>query len=175
MNRSYQQFKKENKRQIKYKQCQLFSGRDTIDYSSFWGDYNSIKILNTGKAYIYYKDFMDNAFYYSVSLDNNQLDSLSKMVKSLYNIKLDSAYILPRDSGRDFSLVINSENNRLATIYSGPITYGGLGGDGLKPLYSFVDHLIQLSENLRKSIDSSFVFESKVKLKMILPSPPMIE
>lgn len=143
----------------------------SIDYSSFWGDYNCIKILNTGKAYIYYKDFSANTFYYSVDLRADQLDSLSNLVKSLYQIKIDSVYILNRDSGRDFSLVINSENKRLATTYSGPY----FGVKRLDTLYKFVDNLIQVSENLRKSVDSSFIFESKTKLKMILPSQPMIE
>jgi hypothetical protein len=144
---------------------------NSIDYSSYWGFYNSIKILNTGKTFIYYKDFMENTYYYSLDLDKNQLDSLSIMVRTSYSIKLDSTYILERDSGRDFSLIINSDKGRLSTTYSGPYT----GVEGLDKLYSFIDNLIGVSEKLRKSVDSDFDFESKTKLRMILPTPPMRE
>lgn len=144
---------------------------NSIDYSSYWGFYNSIKIHNTGKAYIYYKDFMENTYYYSLDLNKNQLDSLSNMVRTLYTIKIDSIYMLERDSGRDFSLIINSDKGRLTTTYSGP--YNGV--EGLELLYSFIDHLLGVSENLRKSVDSNFDFESRNKLKMILPTSPMIE
>jgi hypothetical protein len=140
---------------------------NSIDYSSQWGFNSSIKILNTGKACIYYKDFNENLKFYSLILDEYQLDSLSQMVKSLYSIKIDTLYIVARDSGRDFCLIINSKNGRLSTTYSGP--YEGI--EGLKPLYNFIDHLNLLSETLMKSVDSTIVFESRNKLKMILPSP----
>lgn len=144
---------------------------NSIDYFSFWGFYNSIKIQNTGKTFIYYKDPMENTYYYSLYLNKNQIDSLSDMVRVLYTIKIDSLYILERDSGRDFSLIIKSEKGRLETTYSGP--YNNV--EGLELLYRFIDHLIDVSEKLRKSTNSNFDFESRTKLKMILPTPPLIE
>ena len=144
---------------------------NSIDYSSYWGYYNSIKIQNTGKAYLYYKDFMENTYYYSLDVNKIQLDSLSAMVKTLSTIKIDSIYKLERDSGRDFSLIINSDKGRLATTYSGPV----IGVEGLTPLYNFIDHLSRLSYELRKSVDSKFDFESRYKLEIILPHPPMIK
>ncbi len=144
---------------------------NSIDYSSFWGFYNSIKIQNTGKAYIYYKDHSQNTYYYFLELNKNQLDSLSSMARILYSIKIDSIYNLERDSGRDFSLIINSDKGRLATTYSGP--YNGV--QGLEQLYRFIDYLVGVSDYWRKSVDSTFNFESRSKLKIILPTPSKIE
>jgi hypothetical protein len=143
---------------------------NSIDYSSCWGFDNSIKILNTGEVYIYYKDFQGNTFYYSLALKKTQLDSLSNIIAKLYTIKIDSIYMLERDSGRDFSLIIKSDKSHIITTYSGP--YSGV--KELTPLFNFLDYLIRISENCRKSAKSNFVFESKNKLKRILPPPPDI-
>jgi hypothetical protein len=144
---------------------------NSIDYSAYWGSYTSIKILNTGNAYFYYTDCNDNAYYYSLELSKNQLDSLSEMVETLYSIKIDTIYMLERDSGRNFSLLINSAKGRLMTTYSGPY----MGVEGLKPLYGFIDYLVHVSENKRESVDSNFVFETSNKLKRIMPPLPDIE
>lgn len=140
---------------------------NSIDYSSYWGFYNSIKILNTGEVYIYYTDFEGNTFYYSLVLKKTQLDSISNMVEKLYTIEIDSIYRLERDSGRDFSLIIKSAKSHILTTYSGP--YSGV--KELTPLFNFLDYLICISENCRKSVKSNFVFESKTKLMKILPPP----
>ena len=142
---------------------------ESIDYSSYWGYYHSIKILNNGKAYFYYDyDHPTRKLYFSLTLDQTQLDSINNLLKTLYTIKIDSTYFLIRDSGRDFGLIIKSKNRRLATLYSGP--YSGV--TGLSPLFKFVDYIIGLSHKIESSADSSFVFESKQKLFLLHPPTP---
>lgn len=141
---------------------------NSIEYSSYWGFSEDIKIQNTGRIFIHFKDYNETDSFYSMYLNKNQIDSLSKMVKSLYSIKIDTLYMLDRDSGRDFCLLIKSGKGHLETSYSGP--YSGV--KGLEPLFNFVDHLIGLSSHLRKSADSNFNFKTKRKLKKLLPPPP---
>ena len=140
----------------------------SIDYSSHWGFFNSVKILNSGKVYIYYKDFLEDACYYYSELNKTQLDSLSALAAPLYTIKIDSVYKLERDSGRDFGLIIKSEKGLISTSYSGP--YDGV--NGLAPLFKFIEYLDLISDNIRRSGKSGFVFESKKKLERILTPPP---
>ncbi len=62
-----------------------------IDYSFYVGYFASIKILNTGQAYIWQQQRNEND-YYSITLDKSSLDSISKMAQILFEDKVDSFY-----------------------------------------------------------------------------------
>jgi hypothetical protein len=148
---------------------------ESIDYSSFCGYYfNYIKIFNNGTIYLAY-DYKeayehkhDSIKYYTYTLNKSQFDTLSKLVEKVYEIKIEPRYDLGMDSGLTFSLIINSKLGILTTAYNGPWSL-----DSLKPLIDFVTLLTKISNNVRASVDSSFVFESRSKL--VMPFPPLQE
>jgi len=150
---------------------------ESIDYSSFLGYYfNSIKILSDGTIYVKYdyKEAFDNKHdsikYYTYMLDKSQIDTLSNLVEKVYEIKVEPRYDLEMDSGLTFSLIINSKLGKLSTSYNGPWSF-----DSLKPLIDLVTYLTKISNKVRTSVDSEFVFESGSKLVMPFPPPQVIK
>lgn len=135
---------------------------DSIDYSSYFGFFKSVKILKSGETYVY------NNGYYCLKLNKSQLDSISNMVKSVSNLTLDTIINQPEDCryGISFCLIITSKNRKIITSFHGD----PYSKKELEPLFNFMEYLNKLSKKTVKSSDSTFVFESINKL--ILPPPP---
>jgi hypothetical protein len=139
----------------------------SIDCSFYDGFFESIKVFENGKTFIWYNfNFQDINEYYSLTIDKVILDSLNKMANILYNTKLDSIYLADIcDRCRSFSLIINFEEKTVFSSYK-----GDLNEEKLKPLFQMVKYLDNLCGNSRNNVDSIFSFESKDRI--ILPPPP---
>jgi hypothetical protein len=141
---------------------------DSIDYSwsSGFSHFRSIKIFNNGQTFSSNNYPDDNLYkYYSLSLDKESIDSISKMTKRLYKVKLDSILVFDCDHCASFGLIIKSKKGTILTSYA-----GDLNQKELKLLFEFTRYLDKIIERLSETSDSAFVFESKSRL--ILPPPP---
>jgi len=141
----------------------------SIDYTFFAGSFESIKISSNGKTCISSNiDFKDWTRNYSLTLDKVTLDSLSKMSETLFKIKLDSNYRTSMcDHCIDFCLIIKSKDGTLLTSYRGEYNE-----NELRALFHMTKFLDKLCYDLGSKDDSTFVFESKARVKLHLPSPP---
>jgi hypothetical protein len=139
---------------------------DSIDYSFYFGYFESVKILSSGEMFILENnDYPNESKYYSLKLDKANLDSLSNITKLLFDIKIDSFYLaLIGDHPISFSLIIRSKEKSFATSY-----HGDCNETELNLLFHFNRFLMSLCQKEMEIVDSNFVFKSKSKLILIPP------
>jgi hypothetical protein len=140
---------------------------DSIDYSFFVGDFRSVKIFNTGQAFISITDeFSGQNDKYSLKLDPIQIDTLSRLVKSIFIVKLDSIYDEPiQDHPASVSLIVKYKDHIIRCSYK-----GDFNNKEFTPLFHISEYLNGLIYNVIEQADSIFVFESKSRL--FIPRPP---
>jgi hypothetical protein len=126
-----------------------------------------MKIINTGQAYISIIDeYSGQNEKYSLKLDPIEIDSLSKLIKSISVVKLDSTYDEPiQDHPASISLIVKYQGHILRCSYK-----GDFNNKEYTPLYHISVYLNSLINNVIEQSDSIFVFESKSRL--IIPRPP---
>jgi len=149
---------------------------DSIDYSFYIGSYTSIKILSTGQSYIWHESptiWQDSSSskennYYSLILDKTILDSLSQMTKKLFEEKIDTFYS-PEDINHpiSFKLIIKSNKRTLSTKY-----FGGLERVKWRSLFNMALFLNHQCEKVTDHNHANFVYESRVRLRVLPPPPP---
>jgi hypothetical protein len=112
--------------------------------------------------------------YYSLTLDKESMDCISKMIEKLSKDKPDSIYhAFSADHPKSLSLIIKSKWRTILTSYNGDLVEVKL--NSLFQLTRYLDKLIykyrdKLSYKLNEPSDSAIVSESKSRL--ILPPPP---
>jgi hypothetical protein len=142
---------------------------ESIEYSYFVGYFQSIKILNNGVTQISDSSGYAGTKFYSLILDKTILDSLSKMTKMLFNIKLDSMYDAPiADHPISFSLIVKTKERTISTSYSGDQIESQWNS-----LFHLTDYLGDICKKEIEHVDSTFVFETKSRL-ILPPAPPSI-
>ncbi|MCX6237844.1 MAG: hypothetical protein NTY07_09860 [Bacteroidia bacterium] len=148
---------------------------DCIDYYCFAGYSESIKIFNNRRTFITFNNSHDErSMYYSLTLDKESMDSISKMTEKLFNDKLDTIYQgFDADHPQALSLIIKSKGRKILISYRGDLIEEKL--NSLFQLTRYLDELIYKHQNklaykLNEPSDSAIVSESKSRL--ILPPPP---
>jgi hypothetical protein len=131
---------------------------ESLDYSCYFGMFNSLKIYNNGQAYISNcYSFPDRIENFSLKLNKSQLDSLSKMIKVLSNVKLDGMFFAPKtDHPISFALIIKSKEREILTSYEGDLNETEF--ISLFLLHEYLRHLINTA-NIKS--DTVMTFESK--------------
>jgi hypothetical protein len=148
------------------KEIKDLSSFESIDYSFYLGYFQSIRILSNGATNILDSSGYSDTKFYSFTLDKTVIDSLSKMTKMLFTLKLDSIYQSPiADHPISFSLIIKTKEKTILTSYS-----GDLNESKWNSLFQLVNYLGKLCKEEIEHVDSKIVFESKSRL--ILPPPP---
>ncbi len=139
---------------------------ESIEYSFYLGYFQSIKILNNGVTQISDSSGYAGTKFYSLTLDKTIIDSLSKMTKMLFNIKLDSTYDAPIcDHPISLSLIIKTKERTISTSY-----FGDQNESQLSSLFHLTNYLGGICKKEIEHVDSTFVFDTKSRL--ILPPPP---
>ena len=149
---------------------------DCIDYSCYSVNSKSIKIFNNRRAFITFnKGHDERSMYFSLKLNKEGMDSLSKMTEKLFNDKLDTIYqAFSADNPLAFSLIIKSKDRIALTSYRGDLVEEKL--KSLFQLTRYLDKLIikyrdNLAYKLTEASDSAIVFDSKSRL-ILPPLPP---
>jgi hypothetical protein len=140
---------------------------ESIDYSFFVGDFKSVKIINSGQAYISIIDYYSNQKdKYELKLDPSVMDTLSKLVKSILSVKMDSIFDEPKaDHPASISIIIKTNEGLFKCSYKGDFQ-----NEEFSPLYKISEYLNNLIRKTINQSDSLFIYESKSRL--ILPPPP---
>src|SRR5664280_1910456 len=100
------------------KEIKELSKFESIEYSFYFGDFQSIKILSNGATSISDSSEYAGTKVYSLTLEKSVIDSLSKMTNLLFSIKLDSIYQAPAaDHPISFSLIIKTKERTILTSY----------------------------------------------------------
>lgn len=139
-----------------------------IDYSFSAGDrkINSIKIQENGKIYICSENFFSNSkFFKTFTLENKEIDTLSKLVKAVFECELDTIYDYGCDACFSYSLIIKANNRTLKTSFSGE----RLSEKSAKTIDIFAIKMNRLFEKYNNIQDSSFIFLSRARV--IFPPP----
>ena len=142
---------------------------ESIDFSRFGDltDIGSLKIFNNGRIYIYnYNLFKEKKYYYMLTLDKSEMDTISTMTNLILNAKYDSVNNSSCTRCLKYCLIIKTKNRRFKTMYDGRL----FSDRSMKNLDRLVYYMIKLSNEAEKSIDSTFVFESWSN--DLLPPPP---
>jgi len=142
---------------------------ESIDLSRFGDltDIGSLKILNNGQTYIYnYNLFKEKKYYYRLTIDKSELDTISYMTDLILKEKYDSVNNSNCTRCLKYCLIIKTKNRKFKTMYDGQL----FSNRSLKNLDRLVSYMIKLSIKAEKSIDSTFVFESWSN--DLLPPPP---
>lgn len=140
---------------------------DNVDCSIYHGYFKSIKVFADGRTYIRFdksshinQNTVERSDYYSFVLDKVELDSISRMVKALMTIRVDSLAELSSDNRISFCILIKKDSKHQHTSNN-----RGLKPESdLKPAYQLVNYLDELSNNVRLTADSAFIFDSRNKL-----------
>ena len=132
------------------------------------GNLNCFKINKNGKANFYNcRRYDKRKRYYQILLTNVQIDSLSKMICSIINSKLDTLYSCPSDHDGSEIFVIKTKDKNFKFSVSGSC----YKDKEVKYIYNLTRYLNDLARKTNKTIDSTFVFESYSKY--LFPPPPM--
>lgn len=143
---------------------------ELIDLSIFngWTDFYSLKITNDGKTYVYNNKHRIGETYYTMTLNNVELDSISKMIKPILNSSIDSLYTYDCVDCALFNLIIKTKDKRIKSFVDGIDTKN----KDVESMNQLVHFIYQIADKYRNSIDSVFVFESKTKHFYPPPPPP---
>jgi len=139
----------------------------SIDYSYFMGQFESIKIDNSGQILIWQRDpwtFKNKK--YSFYIDLYKQDTLLDLIKHIHSVKLDSILEEPvADHPVSIGLIINYKDSLYSYSY-----LGDMNDTSYSIVYKLSNYLNNLSKRLVERTDSDFMFESTTRL--ILPPPP---
>jgi hypothetical protein len=151
------------KEQKEIKQLSTF---ESIDYSFYFGDFRSIKILSNGATSISDSSRYAGTKAYSLTLEKSVIDSLSKMTNLVFSNNPDSIYQThAADHPFSFSLIIKTRERTLFTSY-----FGQEDETKWKSLFHLSNYLQNLYKKSTEHVDSTFDFKSRSRL--ILPPPP---
>jgi len=145
---------------------------ELIDLSIFtgWRDFYCLKVTNDGKTYAYNNRYRKGETYYTMTLDKIELDSISKLIKSILNSSIDTLYENSCVDCGCFNLIIKTKDQKFKSFVYG-INTDNKDVDCMNHLVYF---LFQIAHKYRDTIDSAFVFESKTKHFYPPPPPPPI-
>ena len=146
---------------------------DQIDVTIFngWTDVYSIKVINTGKTYVFNEKYKKGKTYYTMTLGKNELDSLSKMTDIIFKTQIDTLYTSRCVDCGAFNLIIKSKDQLFKSSVNGIGTYS----QEFDKMNSLVFYLYQIAEKSKNMLDSVFVFESRIKGFYPPPAPPQID
>ena len=143
---------------------------ELIDISIYQGgDLFCLKINKIGICNIYNYDPFGRKHYFDITLTDNQLDSVSKMVNTIKKSRIDSVYDCPSDRYGSEVIVIKTADKYYRYFVSGSC-YKVIGVGYLQNLTRF---LYDLADKSKKSLKGKFIYESySTNLFPPLPPPP---
>ncbi len=131
-----------------------------IDFSYFDGntDYYSIKLYNTGKMYVYTKQFKGEPKYYQCNvIDQKLLYTIQNAAKNLLQMPPDTVYGSMCADCDYYRLIIKSPDKQIHTF----VADTDLTDDHIGWMKQIVYPLCEVVRDNEKSVDSIFRFESR--------------
>lgn len=142
---------------------------DFVDVSIYngWTDFYSLKVLNNGKTYILNDKLQKGIAYYTLTLNQTEIDSLTSLIKLILDSRLDTLYNNSCvDCGR-YNLIIQTKNKTFSSFVNGI-----QDSPDLNTMNELTDYLYKIAEKGRKSLDSTFIFKSRTRWFFPPPPPP---
>jgi hypothetical protein len=136
-----------------------------MSYYDGWTNYYSLKLFNDGKMYVYNNQHRKGDLYYECTINNNELDSISKTVSILLGSSIDSLYKRSCEDCVRYNLIIKATDRKFKSLVQG-VDYNNNNIIIMNDLATFLYSILKSS---KASIDTVFNFESRTP--NFLPPP----
>ena len=139
-----------------------------MSYYDGWTNYYSLKLFNDGKMYVYNSQHRKGDLYYGCTINNIELDSISKTVGILLSSSIDSLYKRSCEDCGSYNLIIKTNNKKFKSFVQG-IDYNN---NNIKTMNGLASFLYSIIKSSKTSIDTVFNFESRTPHFLPPPPPP---
>jgi len=143
---------------------------DYIDfsYSNGWSNYYSIKILPAGESFIMNDKLNNNKIYLAFKFDEKALDSLTKLVRKIYYLNLDTVYDKNCDDCQMYSIIIKYKDKKFRLFVNGIDD----SNESINFVNNLIHYVMNITGNYNDSLNAIFKFESKTEQFSTLTIPP---
>jgi len=142
---------------------------DVIDATIFDGWYciNSIRIEKNGYVHILTSCITKGQKFYTTTLNNDVLDTISDMANNLFTERIDTFYNNDCCDCGAFRLIVKSADKRIETAGI------GLGKETNETAKEFIKYLKKIISKTENTYENQLQFESKTREFYPVPPPPV--
>jgi len=145
------------------------SNFELIDLSVFngWTDYYCFKVYNDGLTFLYIDRYKQGESYSKIEIGQNDLDSINSFLANILTSKIDTLYETNCHDCVIYNLIIKTKSGTFKSFVN------GVSGNNkeIVPMNVLVEYLSNIDYNLKTTLDTIIVFESRTGLFFPVPQP----